>query len=550
MAALVISISSNVSVESVGSSFLRFILIGSIYVEVLVAPEVGPAAVALPVGVLELDTHSSSEADPLESLPPPVSVAPMVLPFLCSDDSKPCRVLTARKSVRPLPSHHLALRTLRCSEAYLRWRSTPLSTMYPPTTSKLSIGDSSSESSTGPSHKRCRSHAANEISHVHSARALVPSPNNLLPPRKRFRNSISSEDSVEKDIDTDVLEDIKASATTIEVAVDRDGEARIDGGINMEVDVGINVEDEVEDEVESINRGTMEAGVDMDAGIDIPDGMLMSDIVECLEQLIAIGEKASLFYRTRSLEQENLKVQALLCIERDRVNSLHRHMALSQEEFRQIRRDRDDTRRRLRRYVGGLHDIIQRNVMSAELTRLQDAIRLANSLMDQKLKGYAVKNAKNKRRLEVSQRDTRGGQNVVRAYTTATMRDDHIMDRYVHATSVTMQGHYKSDCPKLKDQNRRNKVGNKNDVGEARGKAYVLSEGDANPDSNFVNDTFLLNNHYASMIIDLGTDKSFMSTTFSTLLYITLDSLDVSYDVELADERISETNIVLRGCTL
>ncbi|GKA08838.1 hypothetical protein Tco_0688169 [Tanacetum coccineum] len=85
MAALVISISSDVSVESVGSSFPRVILIGSISVEVPVAPEVGAAAVASPVGVLELDTHSSSEVDPSESSLPPVSVAPMVSPFLCSD---------------------------------------------------------------------------------------------------------------------------------------------------------------------------------------------------------------------------------------------------------------------------------------------------------------------------------------------------------------------------------------------------------------------------------------------------------------------------------
>nr|GEZ73467.1 retrotransposon protein, putative, Ty3-gypsy subclass [Tanacetum cinerariifolium] len=67
-------------------------------------------------------------------------------------------------------------------------------------------------------------------------------------------------------------------------------------------------------------------------------------------------------------------------------------------------------------------------------------------------------------------------------------------------------------------------------------------------DFNVVKGTFLLNNHYASMIFDLGADRSFMST--STLLDITLDTLDVSYAVELADERIYETNIMLRGCTL
>ncbi|GKE34548.1 hypothetical protein Tco_1453870, partial [Tanacetum coccineum] len=128
MAALVISISLDLSVESVGSSFPRVILIGLIFVKVPVAPEVGAAAVASPAKELELDTHSSSEADPPESSLPPVSIAPMVLPFLCSydlesdiemperrvsptpHDAMLTRALTVRNSVRPLPSHRLALR--------------------------------------------------------------------------------------------------------------------------------------------------------------------------------------------------------------------------------------------------------------------------------------------------------------------------------------------------------------------------------------------------------------------------------------------------------
>ncbi|GJT63735.1 hypothetical protein Tco_1015215 [Tanacetum coccineum] len=85
MVALVISISSDVSVESVGSYSPRVILIGSISVEILVALEVGTAIVSSPARMLDLDTHSTSKADLLESLPPPVSVAPMVLPFLCSN---------------------------------------------------------------------------------------------------------------------------------------------------------------------------------------------------------------------------------------------------------------------------------------------------------------------------------------------------------------------------------------------------------------------------------------------------------------------------------
>ncbi|GKA59165.1 putative reverse transcriptase domain-containing protein [Tanacetum coccineum] len=52
------------------------------------------------------------------------------------------------------------------------------------------------------------------------------------------------------------------------------------------------------------------------------------------------------------------------------------------------------------------------------------------------------------------------------------------------------------------------------------------------------------------MLFDSGADRSFVSTTFSALLDVTPTTLDTSYAVELADGRISETNIVLRGCTL
>nr|GEX06442.1 reverse transcriptase domain-containing protein [Tanacetum cinerariifolium] len=52
---------------------------------------------------------------------------------------------------------------------------------------------------------------------------------------------------------------------------------------------------------------------------------------------------------------------------------------------------------KVERFVRGLPDNIWRNLIAAEPIKLQDAIRIANNLMDQKLKGYA-RSAKNKRR--------------------------------------------------------------------------------------------------------------------------------------------------------
>nr|GEZ60493.1 putative reverse transcriptase domain-containing protein [Tanacetum cinerariifolium] len=144
-------------------------------------------------------------------------------------------------------------------------------------------------------------------------------------------------------------------------------------------------------------------------------------------------------------------------------------------------------------------------------TRLQDAVRIANNLMDQKLKGYAVKNAKNHRRLEVNRgqqppfkRPNIRGQIMARAYTASNNERKPYNGLFPlcnkcklhHERPCTVrckkcnkcgrQGHYMSDCLKLKDQNRGNKAGNKNGIGVAREKSYVLGGGDANPDSNVV----------------------------------------------------------------
>ncbi|GKA47928.1 putative reverse transcriptase domain-containing protein [Tanacetum coccineum] len=59
-----------------------------------------------------------------------------------------------------------------------------------------------------------------------------------------------------------------------------------------------------------------------------------------------------------------------------------------------------------------------------------------------------------------------------------------------------------------------------------------------------------LNNCHASMLFDSGADRSFVSSTFSALIDVAPSTLDTSYDVELAEGRISKTNVFLRGCTL
>ncbi|GKD27544.1 hypothetical protein Tco_1233758 [Tanacetum coccineum] len=135
-----------------------------------------------------------------------------------------------------------------------------------------------------------------------------------------------------------------------------------------------------------------------------------------------------------------------------------------------------------------------------------------------------------------------------------TMRKRGMLDLFPTATSAscTMQGRVLKDYPKLRNQNRRNQTGNKNGNktrnqtrgNKATARAYAIGGGGVNPDSNVVTGMFLLNDCYAFMLFDSGADRSFMSSTFSVVLDVAPSTLDTSYAVELADGRISETNVV------
>ncbi|GJS53403.1 putative reverse transcriptase domain-containing protein [Tanacetum coccineum] len=189
------------------------------------------------------------------------------------------------------------------------------------------------------------------------------------------------------------------------------------------------------------------------------------------------------------------------------------------------------------RFIGGLPNNIQGNVIVANPARLQDAIRIANQLMDKKLQGYAARSVENKRRIE-------------RPCTVKCNNCKRVGHQTRHCRSVTMVpntqraplrnqqgvicyecgrlGHVKRECPKLRNRNHGNRVGNKtgNHTGgnEATTRAYAIGGGVTNPDSNVVTGTFLLNNCYASMLFDSGADRSFMSSTFRALLDVALIS--------------------------
>ncbi|GJZ38711.1 hypothetical protein Tco_0585274 [Tanacetum coccineum] len=261
MAASAIAISFDSSDESVGSPPSRLILFGDIPTVIpstsVVAP--GTSTIALVISSAALVMSSPEHISPLLAISPflctnssealdssdgPPSHDPyvatvarwrsrvtarpssIILSSYCSCNgpteihrrhalprSSEHRSSSSSSSSDSSPVHSSGLdETLQRSKAFRRWCAAPLSTLYPPTTSESSSGDSSkrplrsSLHSARPSRKRCRSSVDSIPSFMPVMGSLAPTRTDLLPPCKRFRDSYSFEASVEEDTEIDPIE--------------------------------------------------------------------------------------------------------------------------------------------------------------------------------------------------------------------------------------------------------------------------------------------------------------------------------------------------------
>ncbi|GJT32867.1 putative reverse transcriptase domain-containing protein [Tanacetum coccineum] len=159
-------------------------------------------------------------------------------------------------------------------------------------------------------------------------------------------------------------------------------------------------------------------------------------------------------------------------------------------------------KKKVKLYIKGLSKIIKGETTSSRPATLNEAVRMAHALMEQKIQAKAERVAEsNKRKWESSQ----GGNNGAKSW--------------------------------LRGRN-------------ATGRAYALREAEKGQGQNVVIGTFLLNNRYARVLFDSGSDKSFINSEFSHLIDKKSVRLNMSYEVELADGKLVSTNTVLRGCTL
>ena len=244
-----------------------------------------------------------------------------------------------------------------------------------------------------------------------------------------------------------------------------------------------------------------------------------------------------------------------------------------------------DDEKLMEKFVDGLPTSIRGNVTAANVESLDDAIRMAEKLMDQVVKASAVQKSSNsdgKRRWEDFKR---GNNNQYRgnAFQNQQVRRPETVKAFVAtpaagagyagqnawcekcqqhhagpcvvrcrkcqkvghiakfckgkavATGANAQpvvtcfgcgerGHFRAHCPKNVVQG----------AGGARGRAYVMGNGERQQDPNVVTGTFLLNDFRVKVLFDSGADMSFVSSKISLWLRIAPTPLDACYSIELA----------------
>ncbi|GKB48891.1 reverse transcriptase domain-containing protein [Tanacetum coccineum] len=147
---------------------------------------------------------------------------------------------------------------------------------------------------------------------------------------------------------------------------------------------------------------------------------------------------------------------------------------------------------KIKKYAGGLPDMIHGSVMTSKPKTMQDAIEFATELMDKKINTLAERQAENKKKLDnnnQAQQQPPKKQGMAIAYTTRPGERNESpaatnKQRNPTCYKCGNQGYYRSDCPKFMNQNHGNQAGGTG----ARGMVHALGGGETNQNLNDMED--------------------------------------------------------------
>nr|GEY16292.1 reverse transcriptase domain-containing protein [Tanacetum cinerariifolium] len=140
-------------------------------------------------------------------------------------------------------------------------------------------------------------------------------------------------------------------------------------------------------------------------------------------------------------------------------------------------------------FIGGLPRSIEGNVTASKPQTLEEAINIAQMLMDQVTKHNSIQGT-----------------------------NDRVAQSGVKS-ATREKGHYRSQCLKTNIN--------------ANGRTYLLRDKNVHQDPNVVTGTFLLNHRPARTLFDSGADRSFVSISFASMLNILTPLITSKWPMEI-----------------
>nr|KAJ0218554.1 hypothetical protein LSAT_V11C300139710 [Lactuca sativa] len=248
--------------------------------------------------------------------------------------------------------------------------------------------------------------------------------------------------------------------------------------------------------------------------------------------------------------------------------------------------------KRIDRYIWGLAPEIRGMVTSANPTTIQSAVSLANRLTNDVIRmGASIKEssiwrqvreeAESLKKLYGKRPGARTSENsrTGSAGTKCNKCNFHHKGACPVCQNCKQTGHYSKYCKVNKEgkracyecgstdhlrractklnngpgyngqgQARKNFQGNQ--VERPRGVAFVIGAEEARQNPEVITGTFLLHNHFSSVIFDAGADRSFVSLAFRPLIGLKYRKMRNAYAIELADGYEIRANDIIPGCTL
>ncbi|GJV94673.1 reverse transcriptase domain-containing protein [Tanacetum coccineum] len=227
----------------------------------------------------------------------------------------------------------------------------------------------------------------------------------------------------------------------------------------------------------------------------------------------------------------------------------------------------------LESFIGGLPQSIEGNVTASKPQTLEEAINIAQRLMDQVTKHTSMQvSSDNKRKFTTEELSTTApaATTTTATLTIATTIAKIEGKKLVEPMLLLHQkivGHLSKNCGNKKPTTGSNQLpvtvichacGEKGHYTNqcrktninAQGRAYMLKDRNAQQDPNVVTGMFLLNQHLVKVLFNSRADRSFISISLASKLNISSITIDTFYDIEMADGNLVNTNTVIKGCTL